>query len=211
MKIKDLMKNPNITVKPDTLLSQAVIMFSECNMDAIPVVDDKNVLVGILSERDLIHDESYVHVKTLLELLNNFHFYKKDSTPLKQNIAKIMNLKVSDMMNTFPIVLYPESAVEEATRLWSDPKNTSIPIVDPDTKVLKGIVDLSDVTRLYGISVKDSKRPVDKEVDSFVKQFEKEFVLVTNFRARTWLFTSLIFTFVGFVIAIMLMIRITIQ
>lgn len=72
--VKEIMSEPGATVHPETLLSDAVNLLSQLNISALPVVDSKNSVLGLVNERDLITNDSYVHLKTLFKLLNEFHF-----------------------------------------------------------------------------------------------------------------------------------------
>lgn len=209
--IKDLMTEIVITIRPDTPLAEAVNILTQHNFNGLPVVDEKNVLVGLLTERDLILNDSYLHLKTLLKLMNEFNFYKKDAGDIKEDLKKVMDMKVSDVMNQRPLVLHPDDNIEAATRLFGDPKVNPIPIVDSNNKLL-GVMSLSDLTKLYGVTLREDHqfKEVDKNIDLFLKEFEKKFILVSKFRTNTWMVTSIIFAIAGFIIAFMLIIRISV-
>jgi len=53
MKALDVMVRDVVTVKPD----EAVRLLAEHDVSALPVVDDKENVVGIISEADLVHRE----------------------------------------------------------------------------------------------------------------------------------------------------------
>ena len=110
-----------------------------------------------------------------------------------------------------PKTIKPNASVEEASHLFADPKNNPLPVVN-DSGFLIGILSLSDLTKLYGVSLRDKfgSREIDQHIDNFMRQFEKEFVVVTKFRKNTWLVTSLIFAIIGFIIAFILIIRISV-
>ena len=50
----DIMEKNVITAKKDTTIFDLVDMFVEHNITAIPVVDDDNAVVGIVTDADLL-------------------------------------------------------------------------------------------------------------------------------------------------------------
>jgi CBS domain-containing protein len=55
MKARDVMVSPVITVKPYTSVQDVARLFLERRISAVPVVDDRGKIVGIVSEGDLMH------------------------------------------------------------------------------------------------------------------------------------------------------------
>lgn len=55
MKARDVMTSPVVTVKPTTSVKEVAGLFLERRISGVPVVDDQQKLVGIVSEGDLVH------------------------------------------------------------------------------------------------------------------------------------------------------------
>ena len=55
MKALDVMVRNVVTVKPDDAVADAVRLLAEHDISALPVVDDGNNVVGVISEADLLH------------------------------------------------------------------------------------------------------------------------------------------------------------
>jgi CBS domain-containing protein len=55
MKAVDVMVRDVVTVKPDDEVADAVRLLAEHDVSALPVVDDDENVVGVISEADLIH------------------------------------------------------------------------------------------------------------------------------------------------------------
>ncbi len=53
-KVQDFMTSPAIVVKPDTDIRQAARILDEKRIKRLPVVDDENRLVGIVSRADIV-------------------------------------------------------------------------------------------------------------------------------------------------------------
>jgi CBS domain-containing protein len=54
MKARDLMSTKVVTVKPDTPVREIAALMVEKHISGVPVVDDNDALVGIISEGDLL-------------------------------------------------------------------------------------------------------------------------------------------------------------
>ena len=53
IKVGDLMKTPVITIPPDYTVEEAAVILLEKKISGLPVVDEKNQLVGIITRSDL--------------------------------------------------------------------------------------------------------------------------------------------------------------
>ena len=51
---EDIMQTEVISIKPDASIKQAADFFSKCTFHSLPVIDEKQILVGILTTTDLI-------------------------------------------------------------------------------------------------------------------------------------------------------------
>jgi CBS domain-containing protein len=55
MKARDVMVSPVITATPDTSVGEVAKVLLEHHISAVPVLDSRGKLVGIVSEGDLMH------------------------------------------------------------------------------------------------------------------------------------------------------------
>ncbi|HSI92057.1 MAG TPA: CBS domain-containing protein, partial [Jiangellaceae bacterium] len=53
----EIMTSPVVTVEPDLPLKDAIRMLDKHDITAMPVLDDRERLVGIISEADLLRSE----------------------------------------------------------------------------------------------------------------------------------------------------------
>jgi CBS domain-containing protein len=206
--IEDLMTRKVISVFPDTPLVEAVTTLTKHGFNGLPVVDKQNMLVGLLTEYNMISQGSYVHLKTLINLFNRIDFYKNENQAIRDDLKKILSMSVSDVMDKNPATITPAASIEEVSRMFADPKINPLPVVSSDNRLV-GILSLSDLTKLYGVATRKTfqSREMDKRVDDFIRNFEKQFVLVSKFRSQTWLITSILFAIVGFIIALIFILR----
>lgn len=111
-------KNP-ITVPASGPLPKAARVMLENKITAIPVVDDKRTMVGIITTSDI------------------FRFILAELPELKENLS------VRDYMSTYVVTLDPDSSLLEAHRLMGAERIRSLPVVVDGE--LKGIVTRTDL------------------------------------------------------------------
>lgn len=202
--------NENVVcVTPNTALTDAAMLLSEHGYNGLPVLDGKGKPVGMFSERNLVTDNNLVHLETLLKLLHNMKFYKKDNSPIKKELGEIMKLKVKEVMTSNPPTVLITASVEQVIAMFSNPINNPLCVVDEKGRLV-GIVALSDLAKFYGFSTRhvSNEKNLDKKIETFMNKFDENFVVVTKYRVSTWFLVSILFTVVGFAIAMMLILRV---
>src|SRR3989338_6728554 len=107
---KDIMTKEVISVHPDTNLLDVAKTLAEHNFDGVPVVDNDNKVVGIITEYDLINKTSAVHLPTLQVILRNLPQFKAEESHFQE---EILELKVMDIMNKNPLTMNPDMPYDE--------------------------------------------------------------------------------------------------
>ncbi|MDP3741333.1 MAG: CBS domain-containing protein [bacterium] len=200
-------------VSAKTPLVQAVDIIIANDFSGLPVVDDDKVLIGIVTDYDLILKGSSIHLPTFLTLLKEFQIYKKDASLIKEDIKKILEMKVGDVMNKEPLVLFDDSTINDAINAFGQHHRVNpIPIIDRGHHLV-GIISRLDMLKLYGapsvnFARHNTKRDIDQNINLFLSDFEKQFVLVSKTRTHYWLIFSLVFAIIGFIIAFAIILRI---
>ncbi len=107
-----------VTVKPDTTVKQALEIMERYRISGVPVVDDENKLVGILTNRDL-------------------RFIK--STDYDKPVSLFMT---SENL----VVAQERVTLEEATEILQRHKVEKLPIVDKEGRLV-GLITIKDITK----------------------------------------------------------------
>lgn len=145
---KDIMTKEVIAVHIDTPLLDVAKVLAEHNFDGVPVTNESNELIGLVTEYDLINKTSAVHLPTLQVILRNLPQFKKEEQHFQQ---EILSLKVSDIMNKDPLTMPPDMPYEEVIKLFREHHRVNpIPVVDKDGKIL-GVISRFDVLRPFHI------------------------------------------------------------
>jgi acetoin utilization protein AcuB len=132
MFVRDCMSSPAVAITPDTPLPDALNLMHEHRFRRLPVVDENDKLVGIVSERDLLYASP--PPATLLSGLELNHLLAELPT------KKIMTRKV--------LTTTPDTFVEDAARLMVENKVGGLPVVDEDKHVV-GVITETDVFRAF--------------------------------------------------------------
>jgi len=140
---REIMTTDVLTFRPDDKVEDVMRAMVDRNVDAAPVVDGEGQLVGMLSNSDLIVQESELHFPTVLSFLaatieiGHKHF--------EEDLRKALGSKVSDVMSAKPITISPDDTVERAATLMHEKDVSRLPVVS-DGKLV-GIVSRNDVLR----------------------------------------------------------------
>ena len=125
MQIREWMTRDVITVTPEASLFKASRLMKEHQIRRLPVVDDHDRLVGIISDRD-VKAASPSRATTL------------DMYELMYLLSEI---KIRDVMTASPISISPDQTVETGALLMEEKKIGGLPVVDADNKVIGIITD----------------------------------------------------------------------
>jgi len=130
MFVSDWMTTKVYTVNPDNPLSDAIKILKEKTIKHLPVVDKRNKVIGVLSDRDI---KEYMPSKaTTLDV------FELHNILLETKVAKVMKKKVFTGMPNLPI--------EEAAMLMYDKDIGCLPIVEDNRLV--GIISDRDLFRV---------------------------------------------------------------
>ncbi|RDI60503.1 CBS domain-containing protein [Nocardia pseudobrasiliensis] len=65
MYARDILTRPVVTVRPETPLPEAIVLLTEHGFAALPVIDDAEHVLGMLSESDALGAGSALHTATV--------------------------------------------------------------------------------------------------------------------------------------------------
>ncbi|MGD8563256.1 MAG: CBS domain-containing protein, partial [Desulfarculaceae bacterium] len=130
MLVKDWMTTDPIKVTPETSVMKASQLMKENSIRHLPVVNDKDGVVGIVSDRDL--KEASPSKATTLDVHELYYL--------------LSELKVKDIMSRKVYAINPLDTVEKAAVIMLEHRVTGIPVVEDGRLV--GILSQGDVFRV---------------------------------------------------------------
>jgi CBS domain-containing protein len=172
MKARDVMVSPVITVKPNSSVKDAAKTMLERRISALPVVDDKGKIVGIISEGDLMR-----RVETGTERKRSWwlRFLAGESTVAFEYV-KTHARKVADVMTCSVVTATPDTTLGETAELLEKHAIKRVPIVRDGQLV--GIVSRANIIQAVASAPKGLDVPVSD------KSIREE--LLSHLRLQPW-------------------------
>ncbi|MDI5975908.1 CBS domain-containing protein [Amycolatopsis magusensis] len=137
MRARELMSSPVLAVRPETTAKEAAGLLAEHRFTALPVVDDDDRLIGIVTEADLIRDR-----------------VPRDTRYQHRDPARpVPDSAVGSLMTSPAVAMGTGADVADLCRALLDDRIRAMPIVDGAAVV--GIVTRGDVVRALARSDHD--------------------------------------------------------
>lgn len=134
MRARDVMSSPVVTVTTTTTVKEAADLLASRGFTAMPVLDDDDELIGIVTEADLVHDRFPRDAR-----YRSVHpDYRCAPTP--------RTTLVGDVMTSPAIAMGQGADVVDLVTVMLDERIRSLPIVDGSTVV--GVVTRRDLLRV---------------------------------------------------------------
>src|SRR5680860_899180 len=125
LKVRDIMQVEVVTIGPEASVRELSVLLGEKGVSGVPVVDGQGKVVGVVSEGDVILQESVQR--------------------FADRFRKAFGAKVSDIMSKEVKSIGPDAGVGEVATLMADENINRIPVIQDGR--LKGIVTRADVVR----------------------------------------------------------------
>lgn len=210
--VSEVMTRSAVSVDPNTSLVEAVNLLVEKDFTALPV-SQGGYLVGLLTQSDLIIKGTSVHLPTFMKLFKNLKLHKKDASLIRGDFARIMQVKVGDVVGRNFISVRESDSMFVATDLFTQNYGVNpIPVID-DSGILTGYIDKYHMLRFLGereidANLVSDQRQIEQSMNNFLSNFYKRFMLVSKRRVRLWIVVSIFFSIVGFCVAFLIILRI---
>jgi CBS domain-containing protein len=163
MKAMDVMVRDVVTVSPEDDIADVIKLLAEHDISALPVVDDDDHVVGVISEADLIHREEIgtgKHRPWWLEALT-------PASTLANEFAKSHGRRVSELMSTDIVSASEDTPLGQIATLLEKHRIKRVPILRDGR--LAGIVSRANLIQalassLPQVATGDSDRKIRVEL-----------------------------------------------
>lgn len=143
MKVKDIMTKEVVTIKEDDTVETAANILNEKGLSGLPVVDDNNLVKGIITEGDLMRRISKIDGPSYIEVLGGI-FPLESKSDFFDRLKKSMGYLVKDMMTKDVIITSEDAELEDVATLMVKKKVKRIPVVDDKGRLI-GIISRKDI------------------------------------------------------------------
>ncbi|MEA5536040.1 CBS domain-containing protein [Crocosphaera sp. XPORK-15E] len=144
--VADVMTPNPITVTPETPLSEAIKILAEKRISGLPVVNENGKLVGVISETDLMWQETGVDTPPYIMILDSV-IYLQNPARHEQEIHKALGQTVGEVMTAKPISIKSSQSLREAAHLMHEKKVRRLPVIDDSETKIIGILTQGDIIR----------------------------------------------------------------
>jgi CBS domain-containing protein len=131
LEVADIMERDVVTAAPDDDVESLIKLLREHELPGVPVTDDDQRLVGIVTDSDLIlrGEDSELHLPHFLELFGGIIFLEP-LQHLEEKLRKAFATKVREMMTVDVQTIAPGASVEEAARRISRSGHNRLPVTE---------------------------------------------------------------------------------
>ncbi|MGB6301930.1 MAG: CBS domain-containing protein [Rivularia sp. (in: cyanobacteria)] len=143
--VAEVMTREPITVTSETPLREAIKILAEKRISGLPVVDDANHLIGIISETDLMWQQAGVTPPAYFVIFDSV-IYLKNPLEYEKELHKALGQTVGEVMSKKPVTITPDKTLREAAKIMRDRKIHRLPVLDDSEQVI-GMLSLSDIIR----------------------------------------------------------------
>lgn len=144
MKVRDIMQTQVITVRPKATVRELAELLAKHKISGVPVVDENNVVLGMVSEADLIVLDADLHFPYYIQFLDSV-IYLQSVHRFEERFKKAFGAKVADVMTKEVKAISPDASLHELATLMADHKINRLPVVEDECLV--GIVTRGDIVR----------------------------------------------------------------
>jgi CBS domain-containing protein len=143
LKVRDFMVQDVILVDQNTLIIDILKLLVENRIDGVPVVDNYNKLIGIVSDGDIIR---YLSPKEEL-FLDFVYTILVDERGEQSVFTEKINKTVANMMHKKPLYTVKEGdTFENAIQILSHHHFKQLPVLDMENKVI-GLITRGDIIK----------------------------------------------------------------
>jgi CBS-domain-containing membrane protein len=149
--VEDVMTTQVVVVDAEASFKSIVQLLEKHRISAMPVVDDRGVVIGVVSEADLLPKQRYPHLQDSLG--------PADTLLHRAELHKARATTAAGLMSRPPITVQPGTSVAEAARLVAKAGVKRLPVVDAEGRPV-GIVTRGDLLEVFRRADEEIRREV---------------------------------------------------
>lgn len=136
MKVSEIMTTGVKTATADTSVKEIANTMCFNKISGLPIVDENNVIIGIVSEKDILR-------KMFPDMATIAAEGRPDFEDMEKDYSQALSLNASDIMTTTVSTVTPDMPIMKAASMMCINKIRRIPVAENDKIV--GIISIGDV------------------------------------------------------------------
>ena len=142
---KDIMTTDVIVANKNDIIANVANLLIKEKIGGLPVVDEENKVVGIISETDIMKKESHVDSPRMLNFIQGIIFLD-DMKKFEDVMRAIAAYKVEDLMSKDIITVNENDTFDYVANVMINKSINRVPVVD-ENNFLKGIICRYDIIK----------------------------------------------------------------
>lgn len=151
--VADVMSRDPIVVGPQTPIKEAIKILAEQRISGLPVVDESGKLVGVISETDLLWQETGVEPPVYIMFLDSV-IYLENPARHDQELHKALGQTVGEVMSSDAVTVKPDQPLRKAAKLMQEKSIRRLAVTDDAGNVI-GILTPGDIVRAMAVELND--------------------------------------------------------
>ncbi|NEO61274.1 MAG: CBS domain-containing protein [Moorea sp. SIO4G2] len=143
--VAEVMTREPIVVQPQTPIKEVIKIIAEQSISGLPVVNEAGKLVGVISETDLLWQETGVEPPVYIMFLDSV-IYLENPARYDQELHKALGQTAGDVMTGHPMSIKPDQPLRKAAKLMQEKSIHHLPVTDEAEQVI-GILTSGDIVR----------------------------------------------------------------
>jgi len=141
---EEIMTRAVVTVNKNLAIKELSKLFIENRFNGVPVVDDDDNVIGVVTQGDLIEQNKNLHIPTVITLFDAVLFLDSEKK-FESDVKKLTGTTVEDIYHKHAISVGPTTSISEITTLMAEKDIHTLPVLDDDKLV--GVIGKRDVIR----------------------------------------------------------------
>ncbi|HEY8497427.1 MAG TPA: CBS domain-containing protein [Limnochordales bacterium] len=144
MQAKDIMQRNVRTIGPDATVAEVAAILAEAGYSGLPVVDEENRVIGIVTEADLLVRAKRLNLPTFFPFLGGVIFLENPRR-FEEELRKATAVRVREVMTTDVVTVSEDTPVQDVATLMVEHRINRVPVVRDGRLV--GLITRDDIIR----------------------------------------------------------------
>ncbi len=145
MLAREVMTRDVVTVGLAASITEVARLLVEHKVSGLPVVDEEQRVVGMITEGDLIYQDKKVHMPAFLEILGGV-IYLENPQRIVNDLKKMTATKVAEVMTSKVYTVKEDASMEDIATIMVERQVNRLPVVDQNGKLV-GIISRQDLVK----------------------------------------------------------------
>ncbi len=142
---REIMTPDPITVSPTTPVKEIAQIMLDRRIRCLPVVDEEGMVLGVVDEEDLVHQDAKIHFPSFIHFLDSFIMLPSSLNRFEKELRQAVGSSAGDVMEKEYRAVNPLDSVEVVATLMND-KDLEYVLVVEDDKLL-GLITRADILK----------------------------------------------------------------